>query len=234
MRDVLPSPSSFARLSPRDGRADAVHLAPATALPVRLHDLHALLDQLADHGVRSVRTAALNTTEMAPFAAAGFRDRGRLALLSCGVGPERRDRFHHDRRVRSGRSRHHRTLLEIDARCFPEPWRFDHHLLVDALSATPISRLRVVGLPEISGYAIFGAAGITAYLQRLAVDPKGQRQGLGRALVDDGRRWAARRGATSMMVNTALDNTEALAFYESLGFERQPSTLVIMERELDG
>ena len=55
--------------------------------------------------------------------------------------------------------------------------------LDDAVGATPSARLRVGvdpdGYAPVAGYAVTGRAGSRGYLQRLAVDPRCQRRGLG-------------------------------------------------------
>ena len=53
---------------------------------------------------------------------------------------------------------------------------------------------RVADQGGVVGYAITGRAGEIGYLQRLAVDPGHQHEGIGTALVADGLWWAARRG----------------------------------------
>lgn len=85
----------------------------------------------------------------------------------------------------------------------------------------------------MSAFAITGVADRAGYLQRLAVDPSAQRHGLGRSLVADSLDWMRRRGATTAMVNTAFDNTAALALYESFGFRRRDDSLLILELRLD-
>jgi ribosomal protein S18 acetylase RimI-like enzyme len=42
-----------------------------------------------------------------------------------------------------------------------------------------------------------------------------------------------RRGAGTAMVNTAFDNTAALALYEGFGFRHRDDVLLILELRLD-
>jgi len=79
------------------------------------------------------------------------------------------------------------------------------------------------------GFSITGRAGSAAYLQRLAVDPRARRRGVARQLVDDACRWATRRGATRILVNTGVDNDAALALYDQTGFRRAPDELVVLQ-----
>jgi ribosomal protein S18 acetylase RimI-like enzyme len=85
----------------------------------------------------------------------------------------------------------------------------------------------------VAGYAITGRAGPRGYLQRLAVDPSVQRQGIGAALVADGLRWLRRWGAREVLVNTQVGNGPALALYEALGFRLQPDGLAVLRRDLE-
>ncbi len=218
------------RLAPWHDNPTGVHLFPASDRPLCALALEELIHELSREGIDRVRTSALSPVEAAAFIANDFTVAGRLALLHCTLVRAPRSRTPE---VRRGRHRDHDQILALDRRCFPELWRFDHALLVDALEATPITRFRVAADLEPLGYAITGVAGTTAYLQRLAVDPSRQRVGLGRHLVDDARQWASRRGATTMLVNTATDNTPALQFYADLGFTRRSTDLCVMERRLD-
>jgi ribosomal protein S18 acetylase RimI-like enzyme len=90
----------------------------------------------------------------------------------------------------------------------------------------------VVGRSPVTGYAVSGLAGRQGYLQRLAVDPTTWGQGQGRALVLDGLHWMRRRGARRAVVNTQVGNDRALALYEALGFQLQPTGLAVLARRL--
>jgi len=57
-------------------------------------------------------------------------------------------------------------------------------------------------------------------LNDLFVAPESRQLGVGRALLEEARNFAARTGATSMVLQTAVTNTVAQALYESLGWER--------------
>jgi peptide alpha-N-acetyltransferase len=81
-------------------------------------------------------------------------------------------------------------------------------------------------------FSISGRADRSGYVQRLAVDPSARRRRFAQLLLDDALRWMHRRDVSRVMVNTAADNRPALALYESIGFERQPGALLILERAL--
>jgi ribosomal protein S18 acetylase RimI-like enzyme len=85
----------------------------------------------------------------------------------------------------------------------------------------------------VSGYAITGRAGPRGYLQRLAVEPAGQRGGIGTALVGDGLRWLRRWGAKEVLVNTQEGNDAAVQLYERLGFRLEAGGLAVLRRAVD-
>ncbi|GHF23151.1 N-acetyltransferase [Amycolatopsis deserti] len=80
------------------------------------------------------------------------------------------------------------------------------------------------------GYAVAEVMGVTAgavraavaddvlHIARLAVRPEYRRRGLASALMAACGPWAADRGATRTVLQVAVDNAGALAFYERLGF----------------
>jgi ribosomal protein S18 acetylase RimI-like enzyme len=176
-------------------------------------------------------TAALEPSDADGFRAAGFEEREHLHVLvrSTDAPPVAADLP--QRRSRRG---DRAEVLAVDNLAFPPFWRLDGPGLDEALAATPTARFRVGLEPTgtVVAYSIWGRAGRRGYLQRLAVHPQRQRGGFGTALVVDGLRWLRRRGATTAVVNTQAGNDTALALYERLGFQRQPTGLVVLQAEL--
>ena len=127
------------------------------------------------------------------------------------------------------------TLVNPD--CDPGPVHV-HNLTRERLAGAPrfedISRdlAEVLDGGTLVAFAISGAASGHGYLQRLAVDPRHQRAGHGRALVLDSFTWMRRRRLRTGVVNTSVDNAPALALYEGLGFRRVPEQLVVMQLDL--
>jgi ribosomal protein S18 acetylase RimI-like enzyme len=60
-----------------------------------------------------------------------------------------------------------------------------------------------------------------AYVGELVVDPDASRRGVGRALVDAARAWAAQAGLGHLTLDTGAANTGARAFYAALGFREE-------------
>jgi len=212
-------------------------------------------------GMRALRTGALFPQSTPAFLDAGFVATDRLVLLRLELAetPRRRGRAAvRTRRLGAGRLA---EAAVVDQRAFgahpawPQRsaagaqtgersgersgtdagrrWGNDAASLAAIGNATPQHRSRmVVRDGRLVGFAISGRAGRRGYLQRLAVDPATQRQGLGRALVDDSLAWMRRNRVAGVLVNTEVGNDPALALYEAVGFVRQPGELSVLEHQL--
>jgi ribosomal protein S18 acetylase RimI-like enzyme len=221
------------RFGPWRGHDGIAYLAPTAGEPQpAAATVRRVCELIAGAGYRRVITAALDAKEAGAFLAAGFDVREQLLVLSRGLdglpvtvdAPLRRAR-------RSDRA----AVLEVDRLAFPTFWQLDQGGLDEALAATPSARFRVGHTADngrVVAYAIWGRAGRRGYLQRLAVDPAVQRSGYGTALVVDGLRWLRRHGGDLAVVNTQVENHEAIALYERLGFEVQPTGLVVLQTDL--
>jgi ribosomal protein S18 acetylase RimI-like enzyme len=188
------------------------------------------VDKARASGYDSVLTSAVSPHESEVFFDAGFEVHERLHLLALDLDqmPEapalplakaaRRDRP---------------AVLELDDLSFDQFWRLGPVGLKDAIGATPTSRFRV-GFRDhhLVAYAITGVAGRYGYLQRIAVHPDVRRSGWGHALVADALRWIWRHGGARAYVNTQLENSGALALYQSFGFEVIPAGLWVLGRTL--
>lgn len=176
-------------------------------------------------GYRCVMTNALSETERRGFLAAGFEIHERLHLLTHDLvevpKPSRGS-------TKRGNVRDHESILQVDMAAFEPFWRLDERSLVDAISATPRSRVRVSPHRPLRGYAITGLSGFRGYLQRLAVHPDYQGLGIGSSLVADSLFWLKRHRCRIAMVNTQETNEGALRLYESHGFVNQPSGLAVL------
>lgn len=229
--DVLRSGRERLRTGPWRGDVEVACLSPLPDGPVpSAAFVRDCLDQLAARGFTRVFTTALSVPEQVGFLDAGFRVEEHLHLLV------------HDLKTlpplvpggtRRATNVDRPDVLDIDAKAFPAFWRIDDEGLTDALAATPRTRFRVAARETgLAAYAITGRAGRRGFLQRLAVDPHHQRQGLGRALALDALHWLRRWRVERAVVNTQLDNAGALSLYESLGFRREGSRLSVLSRGL--
>jgi len=201
------------------------------------NDIVSVVNQLDSRGVQRAVTPALSLRDAQPFLNAGFTIHEQLHLLSLDLRLQPGHRSHSfatsmpdGYEIRPGRRWHETTVIEVDGQAFEPFWRFDAEALREARRATPRHRYRVITNAQgVQGYAVTGLAGQRGYLQRLAVSPSAEGRGLGRQLIDDSFRWLRRRHATRIMVNTQERNQRALALYRKVGFEPEPSGLVVLE-----
>jgi len=220
----------WARIGPFRSNRDVARLTMGVDTPPSASVIERCLGEVHARSYKAVVTNALSAADALPFVDAGFAVRERLHLLAHDLdrlppvyGSTRRARRHD-----------HAAVLDLDATAFDGDWHFDDSGLVEALRATPVARFRVTpdSAPTISGYAVTGRSGHTGYLQRVAVHAAARRRGHGRTLVADALRWLSRRSVDRALVNTQLDNTAALALYESSGFRRLPVGLCVLGRAL--
>ena len=119
-------------------------------------------------------------------------------------------------------------LAKVDELAFAPAWRTTAAGLAESLEATQNSVVqRIERENSVAGFSISGIALGTAYLQRLAVRPEWQGQGIGNDLVTSALLWARRQGAQAMLVNTQLDNP-ARNLYRARGFRPISSGLVVL------
>jgi ribosomal protein S18 acetylase RimI-like enzyme len=123
------------------------------------------------------------------------------------------------------------AMLEIDRVAFPAFWRFDNLSLVESTQATPTSNVFVIkdGNEGIAGFAVVGYGHAISYLQRVAVHPDWQGQGMGRSLVRAAGRSARRHGSKAILLNTQFDNTSAIGLYEAEGYVQLPESLAVLK-----
>ena len=98
------------------------------------------------------------------------------------------------------------------------PWNDPQRDLDRKLARDP--ELLLVG--EIDGVVVAtvmaGYDGHRGWLNYLAVAPTHQGTGIGRALIDDAERRLVDLGCPKVQLQVRLDNTDAVAFYERLGY----------------
>jgi len=185
-------------------------------------------DTLAELGIDAVMSPPLPTSAQSTWQQAGFDLFAHLTLMRRPL-----DQIPPPNHiVLNGSTEDIPEALRIDGTAFDEFWRFDRRALEEAMAATPRSELHVVRNTEdgLAGFAITGTGRSVAYLQRLAVDPRWQGQGIGRSLIRTASRWAKRAGAGSIMLNTQTDNLGAVTLYEQEGFEILTEPLGVLRR----
>ena len=213
------------RMSMNGGRV--AHITPLVPT-AKLHKTTLLkfLGSLRQDGINQVYTSALHPREQFFFRQLGFIVHEELLLLGHDLSTPLSAPV---KRTRRGRRSDWDRILEIDAKAFSDFWKFDEAALLEAIKATPTCRIRVGADNEISSFAITGRSGRTGFLQRLAVDPRYQRTGMGRSLVADALQWSKRWFVNELLVNTQIGNTGAQKLYESMGFSKKSDGLAVLK-----
>ena len=172
---------------------------------------------LLELGAPSVFSPPLPATAQRSWRQAGFEGHSTLSLLRLELAPVVASPDH---LVAEGSSEDLGEAIRIDLAAFPSFWRLDEAGLSEAIEATPQAQLLVIRSPTsgLCGFAIVGFGSALAYLQRIAVDPPWQSQGMGRSMVRAAARKARARGASALLLNTQDDNVAALRLYEAEGF----------------
>lgn len=183
--------------------------------------------RLLDLGAPSVLSTPLAASARKPWEAAGFETAIDLALLRLSLendipGPDHLVQRPTDVSIDS--------LLCIDASAFEGFWRFDAVAISEAMHATSKADVLVIsdGTDGAAGYAIVGYGHAISYLQRVAVHPDWQGQGMGRSLVRSAARSAKRAGSKALLLNTQAENTAAISLYDSEGYVLLPETLSVL------
>jgi ribosomal protein S18 acetylase RimI-like enzyme len=94
-----------------------------------------------------------------------------------------------------------------------------------------------VGLALLRFRPSYSSESLDAYLEELYVAPDRRGRGLGRALLEAAMELARETGAIHMDLGTSVDDTVAIALYESAGFTNRESepdgpAMLFYEREL--
>jgi GNAT superfamily N-acetyltransferase len=201
--------------------------------PLSPVELHRFLTDIERLGYRGVVTAALGPPDQRVFVDAGFEVVEHLHLLRHRLEPLPALRTNATRRARR---RDHPAVLAVDAAAFLPFWQLDEATLTEALTATRTSRLRVAEdrRGTIIGYAICGRSATRGYVQRLAVHPDHEGEGVAAALLIDGLHWLSRWGAHDALVNTQQGNERSLRLYLRTGFEPEPAGLAVLRCDFGG
>jgi ribosomal protein S18 acetylase RimI-like enzyme len=190
--------------------------------------IQACVEKLHQAGAPAVLSTPLSRSARKPWEAAGFVDHIDLALMRLGLDESISAPQHLVARVDKPDLD---AMLKIDQLAFPSFWRFDNLALVESTRATSKSSVLVIkdGDLGITGFAVVGFGHAISYLQRVAVHPDWQGQGMGRSLVRAAGRSARRNGSRAMLLNTQFDNTSAIGLYEAEGFVQLPESLAVLK-----
>ncbi len=155
----------------------------------------------------------------------GYQNDIELQVMEKQMGAERHD----FKRVDTLGDRNNKILEEIDRMAFDDYWHMDGPGLQEAVDATPRQQVFVSFADnDPVGYAIVGAQLGVSFLQRIAVVPAHQGEGLGSELMHASFHWAASKGAATMLLNVREENAGARTMYRSLGFVDTKNILEVL------
>jgi ribosomal protein S18 acetylase RimI-like enzyme len=78
----------------------------------------------------------------------------------------------------------------------------------------------------IKASVMVGHDGHRGWLYYVASDPQSRGAGFGRQIVEAGENWLRQRGVAKVQLLVRETNTQVVAFYEHLGFEVAPRTVL--------
>jgi ribosomal protein S18 acetylase RimI-like enzyme len=134
-------------------------------------------------------------------------------------------------RVRRAEMRDIPTLLELEALCFEQIWRYDELTFADILSTHPYFVVAELH-GQIVGYQFNALDGTYGYLIRIGVHPSCNSRGIGARLMAEAIHFFKNAHSTRIMLNTQEENAHAHRLYEWFGFVRLQQTGFILRQEL--
>lgn len=127
-------------------------------------------------------------------------------------------------------------LAALDAAVFESPYQMASGELIELMVTSGYFVLAECagadGQLDLVGYACADVLGDTGQIIRLAVHPGAQRQGIGRALLNDGLAYCHANGARRVTINTQESNSASLHLYEQIGFRRVGRRVPLLVRTL--
>ena len=109
-------------------------------------------------------------------------------------------------------------VMEIEKVSFPTPW--SREMFIEDFPRDFSDTLVAAGTgDEILGYAVCWTIAGESHLLNIAVHPARRGQGIGRALLTECIRRAARAGASVIYLEVRAGNDAAQRLYRSMGFE---------------
>ncbi len=128
---------------------------------------------------------------------------------------------------------------------FAHPWSAGEVAALISSAATLSAAALDPANGRLQGFVLSRVAADEAEILTIAVDPTVRKNGVGRALLEESLRQAARAGARAMYLEVDQDNLQALALYRRLGFvqvgertgyyrrkDGQRATAVVMRKAL--
>lgn len=127
-------------------------------------------------------------------------------------------------------------LAALDTAAFEPPYQMASGELIELMVTSGrfvVAERAGDGSPAaLLGYACADVLVDTGQIIRLAVHPGAQRQGIGRALLNDGLAYCSAADARRVTINTQESNAASLHLYEQVGFRRIGRRVPLLVRSL--
>ncbi len=125
------------------------------------------------------------------------------------------------------------SLMKLRQRCgLTRPWNNPQLDIARKLEGQPDWLLVAVMDDRIVASVMVGYDGHRGWIHYLAVAPEQQRAGIGQAMMAEGEHRLRAIGCPKINLQVRADNTEAVAFYRSIGFQ-QDNVLSFGKRLVD-
>lgn len=111
------------------------------------------------------------------------------------------------------------------------PWNDPYADLALALRGPSSTVLAAFEGQRLVGTAMVGHDGHRGWVYYLGVATDVRRSGIGRSLMDAAEEWLRERGVAALNLMVRTENTEALGFYDSIGYGT--ADVVVRARRLD-
>lgn len=111
---------------------------------------------------------------------------------------------------------HLKQVMDIELRAYPWPWT--EGMFLDSLLQQHICRVAIGSNQSVVGYLVAYIAVGECHILNVCVEPKQQRQGIGRQLMMDVKLLADEKQAEATFLEVRPSNQIAIDLYETLGF----------------
>ena len=161
----------------------------------------------------------------------GFLPADKIVTLQCNFAGPVVSSTNPDFIIREMTERDLKAVESIDLAAFDSVWMLKRRSLEAAYHLRAWNSVALLE-GQIVGYQMSTSAFDSAHLARLAVDPRWQRRGVGRTLVEEMFETFTSIGVRSFSVNTHASNLQSLSLYRSLGYEREDRDILVMSLQL--
>jgi ribosomal-protein-alanine N-acetyltransferase len=177
--------------------------------------------EIAAAGGAMVAAIAMQPWFRQVLAAGGFENHQQIVMLEWH-GLDSQTRTVHQAagiRIRAMQSSDLHAVTETDHASFDALWHNSTDTIERAYSQALYATV-AESSDGIVGYQLTTGHQQRAHLARLAVHPRLQGRGVGRALLSDLYRRLTQAGIIRLSVNTQSDNSASLSLYKKMGFNR--------------